>query len=402
MPNLLASYMQGQQAVENNKRNKLLDLELQDAPARQERQNRLADLQVQRQQQVVDATNQEQQQAQEAEGLKRAIAEAGFVIESPNPKAFAEQKFPGFIQQMRQQGTWDDWDDDDVRAFAGDLRKQLSAKLGIGPEKKFERVEGPRGSVLQKDASTGQITQVVGPDNTEAARRSSFRSATADEISARGLPSGTSAQVDDATGRFDVINKPDQNLQFARADKLRDEYNSQSKEFTMIGDAYQRLESAATEPSAAGDLALIFSFMKILDPTSVVREQEFANAQNAAGIPDRVRAAYNRALNGERLPPSQRNDFLTQARNLYKGQEKRQLSVRNRYSSLAKKAGVDVDYVVGDLPEQQASATQQPVSQPQVQQNGPVRVSSAAEASKLPPGTVFVTPDGRTLRVPQR
>jgi len=34
--------------------------------------------------------------------------------------------------------------------------------------------------------------------------------------------------------------------------------------------------------------------MKILDPGSVVREGEFATAQNSAGIPERIRAKYNR------------------------------------------------------------------------------------------------------------
>jgi hypothetical protein len=29
-------------------------------------------------------------------------------------------------------------------------------------------------------------------------------------------------------------------------------------------------------------MAMIFAFMKMLDPSSVVRETEFANAQNAA------------------------------------------------------------------------------------------------------------------------
>jgi len=39
----------------------------------------------------------------------------------------------------------------------------------------------------------------------------------------------------------------------------------------------------------------------MLDPGSVVRESEFATAQNAAGVPDQVRNMYNKVLSGTRL-----------------------------------------------------------------------------------------------------
>jgi hypothetical protein len=91
--------------------------------------------------------------------------------------------------------------------------------------------------------------------------------------------------------------------------------------YVGITQAYKKVEAAANDPSAAGDLSLIFGFMKILDPASVVRETEFANAQNAAGVPDQIRNQYNKILNGERLNPNQRTDFIRQARELAKSQK---------------------------------------------------------------------------------
>lgn len=395
MPNALAYYQQGQQAVENRKRNRLLDMQIADAPAQRERANKLAELQIANQQQNLEAGKFEIDAARDKQAISQGIAAAGYVIESQAPKREAEQRYPQIVQQMREQGIdWDSLSDDDVRQIASEYRNQLSAKAGIAPPERFERIEGPRGSVISKSSRTGELKQVVGPDNTETARRSSFRPATAQEISARGLPKGTTAQVDEVTGRFDVVNKPDQNLEFARADKLRDEYNAQSKDFTIVGDAYQRLQSLGQDPSAAGDLALIFSFMKILDPGSVVREQEFANAQNAAGVPDQVRALYNRVLTGERLPPKQRADFLNQARNLYKGQATRQKVIRKRYENLATKAGVDVDYVVGeDIPDPGSDA-QPPRAQPP-QAGAAKQITSEAEYNALPSGTQYIGPDGK-------
>jgi hypothetical protein len=56
--------------------------------------------------------------------------------------------------------------------------------------------------------------------------------------------------------------------------------------------------------------------MKVLDPGSTVREGEFANAQNAAGVPDRIRNLFNNWSKGQRLDENQRQDFITQAKKI--------------------------------------------------------------------------------------
>lgn len=104
-------------------------------------------------------------------------------------------------------------------------------------------------------------------------------------------------------------------------DTVRKEFLGQAKSYIEIGQAYKKIEESAKNPSAAGDLALIFNYMKILDPGSVVREGEFATAQNAAGIDSRIRAQYNQVLNGQRLAEVQRADFLNQAKNITKSQK---------------------------------------------------------------------------------
>lgn len=104
-------------------------------------------------------------------------------------------------------------------------------------------------------------------------------------------------------------------------DTVRKEFLGQAKSYIEIGQAYKKIQESAKDPSAAGDLALIFNYMKILDPGSVVREGEFATAQNAAGIPDRIRAQYNQVLNGQRLAETQRQDFLNQAKNVTRSQK---------------------------------------------------------------------------------
>jgi hypothetical protein len=127
---------------------------------------------------------------------------------------------------------------------------------------------------------------------------------------------------------------------------LRREFMAQTKEpFTVIN-AYNKVQGAASDPSAAGDLSMIFAFMKMLDPNSVVRETEFANAQNAAGVPDRIRNEYNRIMRGERLNPKQRQDFLRQAGNLAKGAQQQVTRFTDRYSRLTEGYGLKPENVV--------------------------------------------------------
>ncbi len=122
---------------------------------------------------------------------------------------------------------------------------------------------------------------------------------------------------------------------------IRKEFDSLTKPYREVRDAYTRITAAAKNPSAAGDLALIFNYMKMLDPGSTVREGEFANAQNAGGIPDIVRAQYNKIKNGQRLADAQRGDFVTRAEMLYQGMEQSYNSDKARYEQTVAQYGLN-------------------------------------------------------------
>jgi len=144
---------------------------------------------------------------------------------------------------------------------------------------------------------------------------------------------------------------------------LRKEFTRGAKTFVDVRDAYSRIQASAEEPSAAGDLAMIFNYMKMLDPESVVREGEFATAANAGGVPDQVKASYNKILSGKRLSERQRADFTNRADKLYERQLQAHDKLVHEYSRLADAYGIEpanviVDYVLqqaGGLPEEIAS-----------------------------------------------
>lgn len=121
------------------------------------------------------------------------------------------------------------------------------------------------------------------------------------------------------------------------------------KDFSNVSFAYSRVMRSAEDPSPAGDLALIFNYMKILDPGSVVREGEFATAQNAGGIDTRVRSLYNSVISGERLTPEQRADFADRATRLYSGAQDQYNALALQYSDFARQAGLPVEQVIPDF-----------------------------------------------------
>lgn len=178
---------------------------------------------------------------------------------------------------------------------------------------------------------------------------------------------------------------------------MRKELAARLKEDRSVMSMYQNVQSAAAKPSAAGDLSMIFAFMKMLDPGSVVREQEFANAQNAAGVPDRIRNMWNRALEGERLNPNQRADFLNQARQLASSAQNRLTSATREYQGIADQYGYDPSRATGMADFRDVSASAATASSAAPQQTA--RPMTEADFNALPAGALYIDPDdGRTYR----
>jgi len=140
----------------------------------------------------------------------------------------------------------------------------------------------------------------------------------------------------------------DQDVGFSREQGLRKEYTAspEYKRFDDVRASFERVRAGAQRDSGAGDLSLIFGFMKMLDPGSVVREGEFANAENTAGVPDRIRNLYNRVVSGERLQPGQRQEFVSTAGDLYQQEATRIGSLNERYSGIASGYQIDPSRVI--------------------------------------------------------
>lgn len=136
--------------------------------------------------------------------------------------------------------------------------------------------------------------------------------------------------------------------QISTAAALRDDFRNETKDYRVSRDAYERLLSSAKDPSPAGDLSLLFAYMRALDPGSVVRESEFAQAARTGSLPVQVQSWANRVLSGERLTAGQRADFVARAKALFDRANARQGKIAAKYRSMAKQSGVPEDLVIVD------------------------------------------------------
>lgn len=130
---------------------------------------------------------------------------------------------------------------------------------------------------------------------------------------------------------------------------LFDAFNKASGPFTQVRDSMSRIEASATNPTPAGDLSLIYNYMKILDPGARVTEGDYANATNAGGVPEHVRNLYNKVMTGKPLSPKLRTDFVSRSRKLFKSSEDQQAKTVSEYTKLAKRNGIDPSAFITDM-----------------------------------------------------
>lgn len=137
---------------------------------------------------------------------------------------------------------------------------------------------------------------------------------------------------------------------FDAENKLADDHKGQSKDFIGVRDAYLRLNTSldAANASAPATLAAATTFMKLLDPGSVVRESELGMALAATGTLDRVQNTWQRMQKGQVLTPMQVAEFKSVAEKLYGAAEQNQKGLDEHYSTRAKAYGLDPGRVIGD------------------------------------------------------
>jgi hypothetical protein len=160
--------------------------------------------------------------------------------------------------------------------------------------------------------------------------------------------------------------------QYANADPV--------KTYEVVRGGYERVRESAALDTGAGDMGLIYGYMKMLDPGSVVRESEFAMAAQAGSFGEQIQGMVSRVINGERLPESQRAEFVQAADKLYADVNENLGQFNEQFETRVTGAGVEPSRIIRE-PETYAPGVAEP--------------KTPEEYAALPPGSQYVDPTGQ-------
>lgn len=286
----------------------------------------------------------------------------------------------------------------DFTANPEGVRKRIAEELAFRYPERWKAMREATAPIETKDTRTPDVK------NYEYARSQGFEGSLLDFQAQGKDPEGKTTAIKEfeyaqKNPEFAVAQKVKEDnartkkislATFKDSSDLRKEFLSQSKEYQKTRDSYTRVVGSTKEPSPAGDLSLIFNYMKMLDPGSVVRESEFATAASTGSYGQRMQAGVQKVLSGERLAPEMRADFVKKAAVLFKGMQDQHKKREINYRGIAEKNGLPVDQVVVDI-----------TAPPETEQVEPEQTTRAIttqeEYDLLPPGTTY-TMDGVEYR----
>lgn len=141
---------------------------------------------------------------------------------------------------------------------------------------------------------------------------------------------------------------------------LREEFEKAVATPKAVVSTYRRIANAAAAQNGIGDLDMIFAYMKMLDPASVVRESEFEQVGRTGGLPAQVQGYFNRIQGAGSLSPDVRAQIVRHAATLRDGAEASINAERQRARELAVSYGFNPDRVAapGAAPPSNANPAQ--------------------------------------------
>lgn len=158
-------------------------------------------------------------------------------------------------------------------------------------------------------------------------------------------------EIEKLQAEIDKLRNPTGDLTvedvFKMEKMLRDEYTRGTEALKMAKLDYDKAIASGQKGTGAGDVALVFSFMRILDPGSVVRESEFAQARDTTGLIDSLLVQYNKLLAGESLSPTQRTHFINLIKDYMQAAENDAERAREDLQIVIDNYGFNADNVFG-------------------------------------------------------
>ncbi len=129
---------------------------------------------------------------------------------------------------------------------------------------------------------------------------------------------------------------------------IRKEFESlpEVKNYKQALPSFRGIEDAVKRNTPMSDINIVYGIAKLYDPTSVVREGEYATVANAPGMPERVKGWVSYVAGGGKLTDEVKKQILTEARSRMGTFDKEYAAARTQYSDIAQRSGADATLVV--------------------------------------------------------
>lgn len=128
---------------------------------------------------------------------------------------------------------------------------------------------------------------------------------------------------------------------YDKVDQYATDFTRNTAGYRAAYEGYNRLMQSLSFEGGIADIAAVFSFMKALDPTSVVREGEFNVTANAGGLWDRLTQIQKKVESGEILPEAVKGELAQVATALMESYTSSYQDLRNTYTGRAGYIGFD-------------------------------------------------------------
>jgi hypothetical protein len=162
--------------------------------------------------------------------------------------------------------------------------------------------------------------------------------------------------ADEGIKRLDKLRKEQAEAKITRKDtifdrtmKLSQRVKAANSSFTLRTEAINTLSSnaeLALEGNNSAQVAVIFNYMKILDPPSTVREGEVEMAKNTENIPNKVWNTWLKAKNGQVIGKDIIQNMMQSADATYWKSQKKYTLDQVKFQKIAKEFDIDYDMIV--------------------------------------------------------
>jgi hypothetical protein len=249
----------------------------------------------------------------------------------------AEAKGPSELKESIAKATEAEVKAANAVATAPDVIAEAKAKS------EFEKAKAFKEQVIAKYAERTAVDKIIADAASLGLTKAQTNEVLA-KTSKLGVETKQAAlqlKALEATGGVDPDKK------FTQEEKIRKEHQTRTMVYGELQGTFSNIKSSADTGNGPGDIALITSFMKMLDPGSVVRETEFATARDTAGLFTQLENRLQKAKDGQILTPTQRKQYVALAKQYLDSAQKKAGEEKVALGVIVKNYKLNPDNVFG-------------------------------------------------------